>query len=106
MMPEGAPTLTRSVDIWHNNYRIEGFQFFDKEKKIIFKIGHTYPWKVTVELAEDEVIMGVVAKCYHKYQSVYTDFQFQIAKLILTRRKRRILCQITLELKPTSAKAI
>jgi hypothetical protein len=36
----------------------------------------------TVVLAENEVIVGVVAKPFKDVQSVYTDFQFQIAKLV------------------------
>jgi hypothetical protein len=35
----------------------------------------------TVKLAVDEIIIGVVAKLHLDFQSVYTDFQFQIAKL-------------------------
>ncbi len=35
--------------------------------------------KKTVKIAENEVIVGVVARLLPNRQSIYTDFQFQIA---------------------------
>ncbi len=80
MIPADALHRIRSVTI-HNNYRIQGFSFFDKDSKLLWKIGNTDPgWlKETVVLAENERIVGVVAKLYADFQSLYSDFQFQIA---------------------------
>ena len=62
-MPEGVPSLIRSVQIFHNRSVILGFKFFEKEGKQIFKIGDSHPsLRVdTVKLADNEVIVGVGA---------------------------------------------
>ena len=64
----------RLVSIHHNKY-IRGFSFFDEGGTRICKIGDT-DWSelevTTVVLAENEAIVGVVAKL--RYQSWYTDF--------------------------------
>ena len=62
-------------------FKIKGFSFFDKDGKRLYKIGwidSSYD-KETVVLEENEVIVGVVAKLRKPWQSLYTDFQFQIA---------------------------
>ena len=76
MMPEGAHTLIRSVDIYYLDWCIFGFRFFDSGHNEVWRIGGNHPLaKVeTVVLAEGEVIIGVVAKVFGEYQSVYTDF--------------------------------
>ena len=51
MMPEVAPKMTRSVEIYFNNYYIQGFKFFDKDYTPICKIGFTYGSVETVLLA-------------------------------------------------------
>ncbi len=81
MIPKDALNKIRSVTIQHYFSRICGFHFFDKDGALLWKIGDTDPdfFKETVLLAENEVIVGVVAKLYHGCQSFYTDFQFQIA---------------------------
>ena len=67
------------VRIYHNSY-IVGFSFFGKLGQLIFEIGYTWSELVkTVFLAENEVIVGVVAKLSGVNKSMYTDFQFQIA---------------------------
>ncbi len=75
MIPEDALKKIRSVTIHHYNC-INGFSFFDKDGELLWEHGDTYPgWnKETVLLAEDEVIVGVVAKLLPNYQSVYTGF--------------------------------
>ncbi len=81
MMPERSHTKIRAVSIHYYNF-IRGFSFFDNEGKLLLKIGYTEPWFCdvkTVLIAENEVIVGVVAKLYLGFQSVYRDFQFQIA---------------------------
>ena len=76
MIPAYAHTnfRIRSVSIHHNKY-IRGFSFFDEVGTRIWKIGDT-DWSelevTTLVLAENEVIVGVVAKL--RYQSWYTDF--------------------------------
>ena len=80
MMPDGAHRKIRSVKINYSSY-IRGFNFFDKDGTLLWKIGSILPWfKVeTVELAENEVIIGVVAKI--RFPAWYTDFQLQIAAI-------------------------
>ncbi len=81
MLPEGSHKMIRSVRIYYFNY-IMGFRFFDKEGALILKIGITDSWlyKKKVLIAENEVIVGVVAKLHPLcIQFAYTDFQFQIA---------------------------
>jgi len=55
-----------------------GFSFFDKDGTLIFKIGDTWKGnnKETIQIGEDERIVGVKAKLYKDDQSVYmyTDF--------------------------------
>ena len=76
------PKEIRRVEIHHTDYCIKGFSFFDKDWLPIYKIGLTIPgWDVeTVLLSEDEVIVGVKAKLHPDWQSVYTDFQFEIGR--------------------------
>ena len=82
-MPEGAHKIIRKVNIhYYNDNHIYGFQFFDKDGLTIYQIGDTRAWNVeTVLIAEDEVIVGVACKLHTDSQSLYTDFQFQIARL-------------------------
>ncbi len=80
MIPKHAGI--RSVTLYHDA-RIRGFEFFDKEKARIWSIGNTDDGfdVTTVVLAENEVMIGVVAKLYDKWHSQYTDFQFQLGKI-------------------------
>ncbi len=75
MIQTVAIKRTRSVSIHHWEC-IRGFSFFDKDGALLWKIGKTWlGWsKETVELAENEVIVGVAAKLWMKEQSAYTDF--------------------------------
>ena len=81
MIPADALHKIRRVTIDHNTVWIYGFSFFDKDGALLWKIGETYSdmKKETVVLAENEVIVGVVAKLFSRWQSLYSDFQFQIA---------------------------
>jgi hypothetical protein len=76
MMPEGATKMIRSVKIFHNDFVVSGFQFFEKEGKLIFKIGDSHPsLKVDkVGLADNEVIIGVVARLIPGLQSRLANF--------------------------------
>ena len=86
MRPEDALKKMRSVDIHYNcgDYYIRGFSFFDKDGALLWKIGDTWSElkKETVEIAENERIIGVKAKLWDSYQSAYTDWQFQIGKFV------------------------
>jgi hypothetical protein len=65
MMPTGSHNKIRSVTIHHDDECIDGFSFFDKEGALLWKIGWTtgsYLKVETVLIAEDERIIGVVAK--------------------------------------------
>ncbi len=74
MMPAGCHNKIRSVTIHYYDH-IRGFSFFDKEGALLWKIGFTFDCKEeTVLLEENEMIIGVVAKLYQGYQSVYTDW--------------------------------
>ena len=66
---------------YYINHCIFGFSFFDKDGALLYKIGLTesYMKQETVLLEDNEVIVGVVAKLYSGRQSIYTDFQLQIA---------------------------
>ncbi len=63
MIPADAIKRIRSVTVDHSDW-ITGFSFFDKDEALLWKIGKTYSRyeNETVELAENEVIVGVVAK--------------------------------------------
>ncbi len=80
MLPEGAHNMIRSVTIHHTNC-IHGFSFLDKEGALLWEVGNTTEPDLdvkTVLIADNEVLVGVVAKLYPGYQYLYTDFQFQI----------------------------
>lgn len=66
MMPEQVPNQIRSVDILYDDECIRGFNFFDQHKQLIWEIGDVDDGYTvnTVALAEDEVIIGVVAKLF------------------------------------------
>ena len=72
-MPEGAKI--RSLDIYYDDI-IRGFQFLDKEGKIVFEIGYTpgHFANNSVMLAENEVIVGVVAYLVPGFQTTYNNF--------------------------------
>ncbi len=76
MMPEGTSRRIRSVHIHYGYASICGFQFYDKEGALIWKIGRIFPGyyvgKVLIE--ENEVIVGVVCKLASGCQCRYTDF--------------------------------
>ncbi len=82
MMREGSHNTIRTVNIHHKTEPITGFQFLDKERALFWQIKWIESWmKIeTVLLAENELIVGVVAKLLSGCQSIYTDFQFQIGK--------------------------
>ncbi len=74
MLPEGPHKMVRSVNIHHYDY-IRGFAFLDKEGSLLWKIGYTFSGHVgTVLLADNEVIVGVVAKLYGDCRCLYSDF--------------------------------
>jgi hypothetical protein len=75
MMAEDA--RVKSVFIYYD-YWISGFQFFDKDDRLIFKIGWITPGdkETRVVLADNEVIVGVIAKLFNNCKSLYSDFQF------------------------------
>ncbi len=75
MISDDALNKIRSVTIKYTD-RIHGFSFFDKDGVEIWEHGDTRSWlkKETVVLAENEVIVGVVAKLVLDRQSSYTDF--------------------------------
>ena len=66
MIPADALNKIRSVTIYYNTHHIMGFSFFDKDRKLLWETGDTYAGfdKETVMLADNEVIVGVVAKLY------------------------------------------
>ncbi len=71
MLPADALNKIRSVIIHYYNI-IKGFSFFDKDGAPLWKIGYySDDWlkHETVLLAENEVIVGVVAKLYPCWQS-------------------------------------
>jgi hypothetical protein len=75
MLPSEALKKIRSVTIHYTNC-INGFSFFDKDLALLWEHGNTYARLdvETVLLEENEVIVGVVAKLYPGYQTIYTDF--------------------------------
>lgn len=75
LLPEGAYKKVRRVKIYYADC-IVGFRFFDSNDTLLFKIGWSDSgWKfTTVIIADNEVIVGVVANLYLDYQSRYTDF--------------------------------
>ncbi len=75
------PNKDRYVDIYYDG-GILGFSFFDKDQSLIFETGNTSYKSVQVEtmgLADNELIVWVLAKLYDGRQSLYTNFAFQIA---------------------------
>jgi hypothetical protein len=87
--------MIRSVKIHiHNTDYILGFSFFDKDRKLIWKIGNTdlYLNVKTVMLGENEVIDRIVAKLYSGFKSAFTDFQLQMStRLDCAQRLHHIL---------------
>ncbi len=70
MIPADALKIIRSVRIHYNSAYIVGFSFFDKDGLHLWRIGQTFSFgSETVEIAEDEVIVGVVAKLLKSKQS-------------------------------------
>ena len=66
MIPAGALNRIRSANIHHYNHHIQGFSFFDKDGARLYRIGNIDRdfSSETVEIAENEVIIGVVAKLW------------------------------------------
>ncbi len=62
MIPADAINKIRSVTIYYYSC-IRGFSFFDKDGALLWKIGYTNAARGrTVQLEENEVIVGVVAE--------------------------------------------
>ncbi len=76
MIPKKALKKIRSVRIYHGHDGIYGFIFFDKYGARLWRIGNIDPdcEYETVVLAENEVIVGVLAKLLRNWRSIYTDF--------------------------------
>jgi len=76
ILPAHTTTSIRRVIIHFCSYSIGGFSFLDKDGATLFEIGATWLGfnAETVLLEENEVIVGVVAKLWEGWQSVYTDF--------------------------------
>jgi hypothetical protein len=77
MVPKESYNRIRSINIhYYHGGHISGFSFFDKDGSLLWNIGRTDGWyKVeTVRIAENEVIVGVVAKLCKGWQTMYTDF--------------------------------
>ncbi len=80
LLPEGAAVSSIDIYYYTTNPRVRGFEFFDKKHTLIMKIGSIAGPKQTVVLADNEVIIGVIAKLVSGNQSLYSNFQFQIGK--------------------------
>ena len=79
MMTEGRQI--KSAQIFCNNVlNLEGFCFFDREGNVIFEIGKKTETVHKVVLKDNEQIIGIRAKLYKNYQTVYSDFQFMICQ--------------------------
>ncbi len=61
-----------------NNEASDLFQFFDKDKALIFESGNTDEgWlRVKVAVEENEVIIWAAAKFEPNFPTCYSDFQF------------------------------
>ncbi len=77
----GAHKTIRSVSVYYIFNCIYAFQFYGPDHTPIFKIGD-FCQEMEVRLVvleEGEAIIGVAAKLFSGSESLYTDFQFQIA---------------------------
>ncbi len=76
MIPKDALNKIRRVYIDHNAYYIHGFTFLDNYGDKLWEIGdvESAVGSETVDIAENERIVGVVAKCGAIADSVYSDF--------------------------------
>ncbi len=84
MIPADALNKIRRVAIHYlPNECIRGFSFFDKDGALLWEHGWIQSWlkQETVEIAENEKIIGVKAKLLTDDLSIYTDFQFLIGKM-------------------------
>ncbi len=77
MISNWARNNTRRVDIHYDSDCIRGFTFLDNDGIRLFKIGSDDffrpRWEI-VMLAENEVIVGVIAKLAPDSQCRYTGF--------------------------------
>ena len=76
MIPGGVLSWIRAVTIHSNFFCIRGFSFFDKNGALLCQIGYTAGpglKEETVEIFENEVIVGVDAKRGDE-DSGFTDF--------------------------------
>ena len=75
MIPERALKKIKYFRI-HYTVCIRGFTFYDKDKKLLWRIGQTYSSLSveTVMLKENEAIVCVVCKLYPGEQSRFSDF--------------------------------
>ncbi len=74
-MPEDAGKKIKRVVIDNaENCHIYGFEFFDKNNNLLFKVGGCSTKDKEIILEDDERIIGFKAKLYPGHQSVYTDF--------------------------------
>ncbi len=76
MISKDAINKIRRVYIYHNAWYIHGFTFLDKDGEDLLRIGdlESLGGLEAVEIAENERIVGVVAKFGAMDDSIYTDF--------------------------------
>ena len=77
MMENEAHRKIRSVKIYWDNFSMNSLIFFDKDGKELWKIGTFFYADIveTVDVAENEVIIGLVARLKFHNHSELTDFQ-------------------------------
>jgi hypothetical protein len=82
-MPSGTHLRIKTVQIFFNSNCIFGFKFLAKDSTLLWKIGYTTATSCgieTIELEDNEVIIGVNAKLFPNKQAAYTDFQFIVGR--------------------------
>ncbi len=71
----------KMVQVFHSAY-ILGFRFYDSKFQTIFEVGSVSTNNTNIVLEDNEQIVGISAKTYTTYRTLWSDFRFIVCTLI------------------------
>jgi hypothetical protein len=79
MMPKTI-NLTRKVELYSQGDALGGLKSFYGFNTSLFEVGYFGNLEATEMIGVDEQIIGVKAKVWTTYRTIYTDFQLMVCK--------------------------
>lgn len=82
MLPSNNYKLSKIEIYYHNSvFYLAGFKMYDIYDECILEVGQfQFQMKITVELKDDERLIGVRFRYHNKHSAALCDFEFMVAK--------------------------